>query len=150
MRERLYNFLTLKVFFPYCMTLYKGGKTRISPDLFLKAPAGSLGKKVLEFLNRNNISLLPGYERHDIKHVLLGYGANMKGEVSMQYFEWANGNRSLPVLTVMIFGSLLMPEHMLSYWQAYERGASAKPLERWDPVPDLDKNLHAIRKSLHV
>jgi hypothetical protein len=53
----------------------------------------------------------------------------MEDEIAMQYFEWANGNRSIPVITVILFGTALMPEKWKAYQRAYKRGGCAVSLK---------------------
>src|SRR5688572_23684539 len=103
LREKVFRFLTLEVYFPFCMAVYSGQGQGITLRELTEMPAGSLGHQTSLFLSRYSLAPMPGYEAHDMKHTLLGYAANMPGEICMQYFEFGNGNRSIPVITVMFF-----------------------------------------------
>ena len=72
-RERIFQFLTLNVYFPFCKAVYSGqGKT---VDLFTLTgmPLNSLGERTSRFLKQNKLDPMPGYEAHDMKHTLLGF-----------------------------------------------------------------------------
>lgn len=130
LREKIFNFLTLELYFPFCKAVYAGKGAAISLTELANMPPGSLGNQTFFFLGRYELEPMPGYEAHDMKHTLLGFPANMLGEICMQYFEFGNGNRSLPVLTVMLFGTLFMPEKFQEYKLQYFRGKRAHPLSQ--------------------
>ena len=142
MREDLYAFLTLKIYFPFCMWVYKGKGEPFPLASMLGSPEHSLAKRTGIFLRSMQLEPMPGYEDHDMKHTLLGYGATLEDEVAMQYFEWANGNRSLPVITVILFGTLIMPEKWTAYQRAFKRGREALPLK------DIRLKEHALTNLL--
>ncbi|MHB1277395.1 MAG: Coq4 family protein [Bacteroidia bacterium] len=131
-RERLFNFLTLELYFPFCKAVYSGKGEAITLKDLAEMPPGSLGNQTYFFLCQNKLEPMPGYEAHDMKHTLLGFAANMQGEICMQYFEFGNGNRSIPVITVMLFGTFFMPEKFNEYRHNYTRGKKARQLSRVD------------------
>lgn len=146
-RERIFNFLTLNVYFPFCKAVYSGQGKAVDLFTLTDMPPNSLGERTSRFLKENKLVPMPGYEGHDMKHTLLGYPANMKGEISMQYFEWGNGNRSLPVITVMLFGTLFMPEEYKEYLIQYRRGRRAKNLSRVDLKEYATRSIHQLEKQ---
>ena len=125
LRNSLYLFLTVRVYFPFCMWCYSGKGKAISLEEMHKSPPGSLSFCTAIFLQKTGLRPIHGYEEHDMKHTLLGYEASLKDEVCMQYFEFANGNRSIPVMIVILFGTLIMPEEISAYLQAWKRGRKA-------------------------
>lgn len=116
-REAIFLFLTLNVYFPFCKAVYAGQGAPLGFSELKAFPKGSLGYCAAEFL---------------IAFALLGIPANMKGEICMQYFEFGNGNRSIPVITVMTFGTLFMPEEWREYQYQYRRGKAAVNLSKID------------------
>jgi hypothetical protein len=132
LRETVFKFLTLEVYFPFCKAVYAGKGETISFNDLVNMPTGSLGNETALFLDQHALTPMAGYEAHDMKHTLLGYPATMMGEICMQYFEYGNGNRSLPVMTVMLFGTLFMPEKFQEYRRQYFRGRQAHRLSRID------------------
>lgn len=140
-------FLTLNVYFPYCKTVYKGKGKQLHFQELLRFPSGSLGRHTAEFLQKNQLELMNGYEAHDMKHVLFGIPASMEGEVRMQYFEFGNGNRSLPVITVMFFGTLFMPERLCYFIQEYKRGSLAGNLRHIDLKQYAHLSINQLRNQ---
>ncbi|MDX5320906.1 MAG: ubiquinone biosynthesis protein COQ4 [Bacteroidota bacterium] len=132
MRRQLFTFLTLRVYFPFCHRVYHGKGELLSFASLQGMQLNSLGKKTAEFLIRHRLDPMPGYEGHDMKHTLLGYGPNMKGEIAMQFFEYGNGNRSAPVVVVMLFGAFFMPEEWPYFRRQYQRGAKASDISQLD------------------
>lgn len=132
LREKVFNFLTLEVYFPFCKAVYSGKGEAITLKDLAEMPPGSLGNQTFFFLCHHELQPMPGYEAHDMKHTLLGFPANMLGEICMQYFEFGNGNRSLPVITVMLFGTFFMPEKFQEYRRQYSRGVKARKLSLVD------------------
>jgi len=146
-REQVFHFLTLNVYFPFCKAVYSGKGKAL--DLFALAnmPINTLGERTSCFLRQNKLEPMPGYEAHDMKHTLLGFPANMKGEISMQYFEFGNGNRSIPVITVMLFGSFFMPEEWKEYLRQYRRGKGASDLSKIDLKQFATLPIHQLEKQ---
>lgn len=72
-------------------------------------PEGTLGKDIGACLKRNGLRLVPGYESHDLKHVLLGFKMTPVDEIRLQAFMLGNGNHTLPSFAIFIFGALFLP-----------------------------------------
>lgn len=149
-RERIFNFLTLKVYFPFCKSVYKGQGITISMKEMMEMPANSLGRLTASFLQDYHLEPMPGYEAHDMKHTLLGFPANMEGEIRMQYFEFGNGNRSIPVMTVMFFGTLFMPEKFRFYANEFLRGSKARDLSNIDLKLFAHQSIHQLKKQWYI
>lgn len=146
-RERVFHFLTLNVYFPFCKAVYSGQGKAVDLFTLTDMPINSLGERTSHFLKQNKLEPMPGYEAHDMKHTLLGFSADMKGEISMQYFEFGNGNKSLPVITVMLFGTLFMPEEYKEYLYQFRRGKSAKALSRIDLKEFAKVSIYQLKKQ---
>src|ERR1043165_783495 len=73
-------------------------------------PDGTLGKDIAECLKKNGLRLVPNYESHDLKHVLLNFQMTPVDEIRMQAFMLANGNYTIPSFAIFIFGALLLPD----------------------------------------
>jgi ubiquinone biosynthesis protein Coq4 len=94
-------------------------------------PPDTLGKHLVDFLDVNNLQLLPYYARHDIKHILLGYETTDEGEGSLQCFMLGNGHLSFPVVATVVYCFLTMPEHWHLFRKAYRRGKEANNISEW-------------------
>lgn len=94
-------------------------------------PDGTLGKDIANCLERNNLRLVPNYESHDLKHVLLDFKMTPVDEIRMQAFMLGNGNHSIPSLAIFIFGALLLPDLWTTFYKDYRNGQNSKPIKTW-------------------
>ena len=53
-------------------------------------PAGTVGHALHRFMTRHGFRLVPGYQRHDLKHVILGFATDAPDEMRMQAFMTGN------------------------------------------------------------
>jgi hypothetical protein len=109
-------------------------------------PAGSLGKEIALCLQLHNLTLIPGYESHDMKHVLLGYDMTGIDEIRMQAFMLGNGNYSFACLSFIAIGLPLMPHYWLRLYADYQKGKRCIPISHWQiedyaTVPLIDLQL---------
>lgn len=91
----------------------------------LEFPNESLGKHLGYFLDKNNFELIPKVERHDVYHVLTGYGTQVEDEIALQYLCYGNGKRSLYLYSVIAIGTLILPEYFRYYLKSYKIGKNA-------------------------
>ena len=75
-----------------------------------KLDEGTLGREIANCLENHELNLVPYYESHDLKHVLLDYQMTPEGEIRLQAFMIGNGNLTLPSFAIFIYGALLLPE----------------------------------------
>jgi hypothetical protein len=97
----------------------------------LACPAGSLGRRLGQFLDTNNLQLLPGFESHDVAHVLLGYETSAVEEVCLQWCLLGNGKRSPYCLMAAFIGALCFPEHWGALGVAWQRGRHLRRFHHW-------------------
>ena len=93
-------------------------------------PAGTLGRGVADLLLAHELELIPHYESHDLKHVLLGYAMTPVDELKLKAFMLGNGDRVLNSLVIMLFG-LLTPEAWPELWRHFQRGRRTRPIVDW-------------------
>ena len=119
---------------PYYIRWFKKGQEgwEITEEQLLNYPSDTLGFQLATFLKKENLSLMPLLEEHDVMHVLLEYEPNIIDEINMQFFLVGNGKRSLYAYGTAIIGAFLMPEHWGQYRRAYRRGKSALDFSKWD------------------
>lgn len=96
-----------------------------------KLPNGTLGKDIGNCLERNGLRLVPNYESHDLKHVLLNFQMTPVDEIRMQAFMLGNGNYSIPSFAIFIFGALLLPDLWTTFYKDFKNGQNAKPISTW-------------------
>jgi hypothetical protein len=109
-----------------------------------KLPEGTIGREIAECLKTNSMRLVPGYESHDLKHVLLGFKMTPVDEIRMQAFMLGNGNISIPSLAIFAFGAFLLPELWPRFYKDYRDGLATEPIKSW-MIED-----YANRKTAHL
>ena len=102
-------------------------KTRELKEL----PDGTLGKDIANCLEKNNLKLVPNFESHDLKHVLLDFKMTPVDEIRMQAFMLGNGNYSIPSFAIFIFGALFLPELWTTFYNDFINGQKSKPISTW-------------------
>eukprot|EP00353_Schmidingerella_taraikaensis_P012094 CAMPEP_0185590812 /NCGR_PEP_ID=MMETSP0434-20130131/62164_1 /TAXON_ID=626734 ORGANISM="Favella taraikaensis, Strain Fe Narragansett Bay" /NCGR_SAMPLE_ID=MMETSP0434 /ASSEMBLY_ACC=CAM_ASM_000379 /LENGTH=105 /DNA_ID=CAMNT_0028215309 /DNA_START=71 /DNA_END=385 /DNA_ORIENTATION=- len=89
---------------------------------------GTLGKAIADCLDDKGLKLVPGFESHDLKHVLLDYKMDPIGEIRLQAFMVGNGNISLPSLAILIYGVILLPSQWRILRTDYRKGKSTQSI----------------------
>lgn len=131
LRERLLVYLTHQLALPLLKRIRKPQKFNYTAASLQQLPDGAVGKDLVRMLEQHQLQLLPYYVKHDIKHLLLGYGTTGEGEVCLQCFMLGNKHLSIPVIATVLFGLISMPEHWTSFYRAYQRGRRSVPIEGW-------------------
>lgn len=127
-REKIITFNVHQIALPIIRKFVKAGKIPYSINQLKYFPDGTLGSELYNFLNQHQIQLLPYFETHDIKHVLLGYTITDKDEACMQFFYLGNKHYSIATLLTVVTSVIMMPEHWVSFKQSYKRGRYSKPI----------------------
>lgn len=94
-------------------------------------PEDTLGYQIAKSLDTHNLKLVPKYESHDLKHVLLGYKMTPLDEIRMQAFMLGNGNYTIPCFTILIFGAVLLPGKWNLFYTDFEKGKNTKNVSNW-------------------
>jgi ubiquinone biosynthesis protein Coq4 len=150
LRARMLEFLAHDIGLPYFRLVRTQTDFPYTLQMLQAMPADTVGHQLAQFFIKNNLSLLPYYERHDIKHVVLEYPPTEEGEVCLQTFMWANGRRTLPVFLAVAYGWSTMPEYWQSLLLAWKRGKAAKSLNNLDWLALIPLNVDKVRtKILH-
>src|SRR5688572_24526813 len=85
-------------------------------------PEGTLGNDIAKCLEKNGLRLVPNYESHDLKHVLLDFKMTPVDEIRMQAFMLGNGNYTLPSFAIFIFGVLFLPDLWTTFFKDFKNG----------------------------
>lgn len=88
---------------------------------------GTVGREVAEMLDSKQYRLIPKFENHDLKHIVLEYEMTMKDEIKMQVYLIGNGNFTFPCL---IFFSLAVfyPKIWKDLFKEYQNGKISKSI----------------------
>jgi hypothetical protein len=143
LRSNMLVLLTHTFALPILKIVRRKKKFPYSMEQLSALPYETVGNELWQLLNANSLRLLPYYERHDIKHVVLNYPFTDEGEV-------ANGRISFPVLATVLYGLATMPEYYSSFKKAWLRGKQTKSLENMDWFGIMEVPLVAVQKQVHL
>lgn len=121
---------------------------QIDKKTLLDYPPGSLGRSIGAFLQANELDFIPGFENHDVFHVLLNFGLTAPDEVALQWCLIGNGKRSVFSYTAAFAGSLFFPEHWGWFRQAFRHGRSLRRFYHWYFEYLLQENLAEMQAFL--
>lgn len=109
---------------------------------------GTLGKEIAHCLDTYKLTLVPKYESHDLKHVLLSYQMTAEDEIRMQAFMIGNGNYSIPSFAILIFGALLLPDLWSTFYADFKKGRNSIQISEWTIEKYAHRNLAELRIEL--
>jgi len=132
LRSKLLELLTHKFALPLISKFRKSKPFPYSMDDLMLFPDNTLGKDLVLYLKQMNHQLIPGYERHDCKHIILQYEMDETGEACMQFYFLGNRHYSLPVISTVFICFFLMPEHWNMFYLEFKRGRTAKTFDGVD------------------
>ncbi|WP_222164590.1 Coq4 family protein [Edaphocola aurantiacus] len=148
LREQILIFMAHKIGLPYFKLVRRKPSFPYTREQLASLPEGTVGQQLHQFFKANELDLLPFYEKHDIKHVVLGYDATEDGEVCLQCFMLANGRCTIPVLIAVIYGVLTMPEYWSKFKQAWKRGRSNQSLGSVNWFDLIPQPTETVQKAL--
>jgi hypothetical protein len=134
LRSRLLELLTHKIALPIILATRKTSEFNYSMEQLLNLPQGSLGNELAVYLKKKGFRLIPGYVRHDCKHILLKYEMDEVGEGCMQFYFLGNRRYSFTVILSVVICLILMPEHFKKFIDEFKKG------RRDRKFPDIDFN----------
>src|SRR5258705_11669256 len=90
-------------------------------------PGGTLGREVAAYLDARALPFKVRYENHDAIHCITGYETNIRGEMELQAFMWANDSSSPAARVLFVVVGLLLPDEWAAMRDAYRRAKGAAP-----------------------
>ncbi len=115
----------------------------------LKYPPQTLGRALGEFLDHENLELMPNLEDHDVLHVLLHYQTTVVDEVRMQYFLLGNNKRSAYAIFTALVALIIVPEHLGVFRQEFNRGRQCIAISKWDFAHLLHEPVQCLRNQIN-
>lgn len=132
LRSKLLQIMTHHVALPMVLPFRKKNQFRYNMSELLQFEQGTLGRDLAEKLSKNGFHLLPHYERHDCKHIILEFEMDEKGEACMQFYFLGNRHYSFPVLITVIACLVLMPDYWSSFYKNFKKGRLGKSFDGLD------------------
>ncbi|MEQ1825386.1 MAG: hypothetical protein ABL921_05545 [Pirellula sp.] len=104
-------------------------KTRYEQKLQLlrSLPAHTVGNDLAKMLDEKGLKLIPGFERHDLNHLILGYGMEPEEELCMQAYLVGNGYYKFHCCLFLSSG-LLLPCLWKTLFAHYQLGKRSESL----------------------
>lgn len=109
----------------------------------------TVGRAVAELLDQNNFKLIPKFENHDLKHLILGYNMTIEDEVRMQAFLVGNGNYTIPCLIFLSLG-LFMPELWKELIVEYKKGERTKSIYYLTLDNSMNRSIYELQKEYRL
>lgn len=113
-----------------------------------KNPEGTLGYDIAKCLDKNKLGLVPKYESHDLKHILLDFKMTPIGEIRMQAFMLGNGNYTIPCFAILFFGVLLLPDEWNNLYKDFRQGQKSQPISNWKIEDYADLKTADLRQQI--
>ena len=112
-----------------------------------KLPVGTLGRGVADIMHNNYLQLIPHYENHDLKHVLLGYAMTPEEELKLKAFMLGNGDWSITCVGFLLL-AVLTPEVWPALRRHYQRGRRTQPIVGWTLTEYAGHYTAALRQQI--
>lgn len=108
-------------------------------------PAHTVGHDLARMLDRLDLKLIPGFSKHDLDHLILGYRMDPEEELCMQAYLIGNGRRQLQVL-LFLSSAVLLPGLWRTLWAHYQLGQQSPVLTSLTLDDCLTKNTDQLRR----
>ena len=112
-------------------------------------PSGTLGNALGQFLDAENLQMIPKFEDHDIMHILMNYKTTVVDEIRMQFFLLGNGKRSFYMLGSILLGTLLYFRYWKTFVQEFKIGKSCLPCHHWNYKHLLHEQVSLLRNLIY-
>ena len=111
-------------------------------------PPKTLGGDLAHFLEKEDLSLMPKFESHDVYHVLLKYKTTVVDEARMQFFLMGNRKYSLLIIGTNMIALIFYPEKIRSFIREFQKGRKAIPIAKWNFEFLLNEPTMSLRKMI--
>ena len=123
-------------------------KARADFEALEHCPDGTIGQGIWQMLNGGQYEPVPFYEKHDLKHVLLGYPPAACDEMRMQAFMFGNAGFSLSSLVMFGMFVVWTPEVWLELPYHFRVGQLTKPVGDWEIADFKNKKVSELRLEI--
>lgn len=109
-------------------------------------PVHTVGHDFAQMLDSKGLKLIPGFAKHDLDHLILGYGMNPEEELCMQAYLIGNGRRQLQCF-LFLSSALLLPGLWSTLWAHYNLGRRSEPLSPLTLDDCLEQRTDQLRRK---
>jgi ubiquinone biosynthesis protein Coq4 len=132
---------------PIVWRVYGAQGTLSQLEYLQQLPPGTLGRGVADILARHNLQLIPHYQNHDLKHVLLGYDMTSEDELKLKAFMLGNGDHSITCFGFLAL-AVLTPELWPELKKHYRHGRRTLPIRHWQLTQYAALNVEQLRHNI--
>ncbi|MEO1264046.1 MAG: hypothetical protein AAFZ15_34895 [Bacteroidota bacterium] len=119
-------------------------------ERIVKSDEGTVGFELNDFMHRNGLTFVPWYEKHDLKHAILGYGITPPEEMYMQAFMFGNAGFS-PLITLITLSFLIwIPDAWRSLPYHFLVGKFTKPIGGLTVEGTVELDLKRLREDINL
>jgi len=112
-------------------------------------PSGTIGSNIAEMLDNEGLKLIPRFENHDLKHLILGYGMSTIDELRMQAYLFGNGNRSVSCM-LFLSSALLLPSSWNTLFQDFKKGKNNPSILRLSIDDCMNERIEVVRQQYKI
>lgn len=109
-------------------------------------PAHSVGHDLAHMLDSKGLKLIPGFTKHDLDHLILGYGMDPEEELCMQAYLIGNGRWQLQCF-LFLSSAVLLPGLWGTLCAHYNLGKQSEPISSLTLDDCVDQNTDQIRRQ---
>jgi len=109
-------------------------------------PEGTVGCDLAKMLDSRGLKLIPGFEKHDLNHLILGYDMTPEDELCMQAYLIGNGHWQLQCF-LFLSSAVLLPGLWSELWDHYQLGRQSKPLASLTLKDCMDQNTEQAKQQ---
>ena len=113
-------------------------------------PDGTVGKELINYMDKIGITFKPNLVKHDIKHILTGYQMKTKDEIKIQAFLLGNRCTNWFSVIYLFVNLILLPEIIFEVLKDYKRGTKAIRLRSIHLEGTITKNLNNLKQELRL
>jgi hypothetical protein len=108
-------------------------------------PAHTVGHDLAHMLDSRGLKLIPGFAKHDLDHLILGYDMDPEEELCMQAYLIGNGRWQLQVF-LFFSSAILLPGLWRMLWAHYKLGKRSPALTSLKVDDCLTQNTDQLRR----
>ena len=117
--------------------------------LMRSLPDHTVGKDLARMLDAKGLKLIPGFERHDLNHLILGYGMEPEEELCMQAYLVGNGYYKLHCC-LFLFSGILLPCMWKTLFAHYELGTRSESLSSLSQEECMNERTESVIQRYRV
>ncbi|WP_394760215.1 Coq4 family protein [Flavobacterium sp.] len=150
MKDKIIEILYKLIKKPYQFMFKKNDSWNLTLEEYLNNSENSLGFHLGSFLVKNNLSIQPQLEVHDVYHVLTNTGTTVIDEINMQFYLFGNGKQTPFVYIVMMTGFVFHSRHLKQFITNYKKGKQAHKFYDLDFSKMLAIPIRTIQSGFNI